>query len=203
MSKNQNYFIWDFLRHLEATMFQRLLNKNIFIVFMNGKNSLRSYATLRNSSIKMKIMEAPAITPKTYQHKNLELGRALSPHLTIYKPQLTSMMSITLRMTGFALGVATWAIGLTSLWGSHKMEDYVEKLKTLPMNDYGWMAVKTVLGFPFSFHLVAGARHLLFDTARLMEIKQFYATGYAALVLSAIMAIAIGMVVPLKGEERQ
>merc|ERR1712179_398808 len=37
--------------------------------------------------------------------KNKRLERPLSPHLTIYKPQLTSMLSITHRGTGLAQSV--------------------------------------------------------------------------------------------------
>lgn len=39
-----------------------------------------------------------------FDAKNARLGRPQSPHLTIYKPQLTSMLSLTHRATGMALG---------------------------------------------------------------------------------------------------
>lgn len=44
----------------------------------------------------------PAHPPSTadYDERNMKLGRPQSPHLTIYAPQLTSMLSITHRMTG-------------------------------------------------------------------------------------------------------
>ena len=38
--------------------------------------------------------------------KQARLSRPLSPHLTIYKPQLTSMLSISHRMTGVAMSAA-------------------------------------------------------------------------------------------------
>lgn len=41
----------------------------------------------------------PAVTAD-YDEHNMKLGRPQSPHLTIYAPQLTSMLSITHRMTG-------------------------------------------------------------------------------------------------------
>lgn len=43
----------------------------------------------------------PAVTAD-YDERNMKLGRPQSPHLTIYAPQLTSMLSITHRMTGIA-----------------------------------------------------------------------------------------------------
>ncbi|XP_075165037.1 succinate dehydrogenase cytochrome b560 subunit, mitochondrial-like [Haematobia irritans] len=182
--------------HLSRNLYGQQSIKN-FMNFSLIKISRNQFVnTNRNCSIKMKLVKAPPLMVKTYQQKNEALKRVLSPHLTIYKPQLTSMMSITLRMTGFALGILTWTVGLTSLLSSHKMEFYVDKLKGLPMNYIGWTVVKTILGFPFSFHMVAGIRHMLFDTAKLMEIRQFYGTGYVALLLSCIMAIGLGMKTP-------
>lgn len=50
----------------------------------------------------------PAAQPlpgESFDAKNKRLSRPLSPHLTIYKPQLTSMLSITHRGTGVFLSV--------------------------------------------------------------------------------------------------
>ncbi|XP_061388156.1 succinate dehydrogenase cytochrome b560 subunit, mitochondrial-like [Musca vetustissima] len=141
----------------------------------------------------MKIIPAPPSQAKTYQQKNEDLKRVLSPHLTIYKPQLTSMMSISLRMTGFALGIMTWTVGLTSLLSDHNVDYFVDKLRALNLNPNFWTIAKTVIIFPFCFHFVAGIRHLYFDTAHLMKIKQFYRTGYLAMTLSCFMTLALGM----------
>ncbi|XP_058988272.1 succinate dehydrogenase cytochrome b560 subunit, mitochondrial [Musca domestica] len=150
-------------------------------------------ATGSGSSIRMKIIPASARTAKTYQQKNEDLKRVLSPHLTIYKPQLTSMMSISLRMTGFALGLMTWTVGLTSLLSDHNVDYFVEQLKALQLGEYFWTAARTVMVFPLCFHFVAGIRHLYFDTAKLMKIKQFYRTGYLAMGLSCLLTLALGM----------
>lgn len=47
--------------------------------------------------------------------KNARLGRPQSPHLTIYKPQLTWMLSLTHRATGMVLG------GIVTMWGVGKL----------------------------------------------------------------------------------
>ena len=47
--------------------------------------------------------------------KNARLGHPQSPHLTIYKPQLTSLLSFTHRATGMALG------GIATVWGIGKI----------------------------------------------------------------------------------
>jgi len=46
--------------------------------------------------------------------KNARLGRPQSPHLTIYQPQLTWLLSLTHRATGMALG------GIVTMWGIGK-----------------------------------------------------------------------------------
>lgn len=50
--------------------------------------------------VTMKITEAPRQAQEGYDERNMRVGRPMSPHLTIYKPQLTSMLSITHRGTG-------------------------------------------------------------------------------------------------------
>lgn len=60
-------------------------------------NVLRS-PIYRNVGIK--VVAAPALDKLSYDEKNSQLKRVLSPHLTIYKFQLTAVLSITHRFTG-------------------------------------------------------------------------------------------------------
>lgn len=53
----------------------------------------------------MKVSAAKPAVDETHDDRNARLKRPLSPHLLIYKPQLTSMLSITHRMAGVALSV--------------------------------------------------------------------------------------------------
>lgn len=64
-------------------------------------NALRTPATLLSGSrcVSLKII-SPVPDNQSYEDKNEKLKREMSPHLTIYKPQLTSMLSITHRFTG-------------------------------------------------------------------------------------------------------
>lgn len=56
------------------------------------------------------------LTGKEFWSKNKKLGRPMSPHLTIYKPQLTSMLSITHRGTGLAQSGYLSIVGIGSLF---------------------------------------------------------------------------------------
>lgn len=57
------------------------------------------------------IQEVESKKGETHDAKNDRLKRPMSPHLTIYKFQLTSMLSITHRGTGVALSVITAGLG--------------------------------------------------------------------------------------------
>ena len=46
--------------------------------------------------------------------KNMKINRPLSPHLTIYKPQLTSTFSIFHRISGAFLGAAVRSLVITT-----------------------------------------------------------------------------------------
>lgn len=68
--------------------------------------------------ITMQIKKAQEVEYKlgeTHDDKNDRLSRPMSPHLTIYKPQLTTMLSITHRATGVALCGVTAGLGASKL----------------------------------------------------------------------------------------
>lgn len=60
----------------------------------------------------MRVSQVKPPTTESYEEKNSRLKRPLSPHLLIYKLQLTSTLSITHRMTGLAL--ATYAVAFAA-----------------------------------------------------------------------------------------
>ena len=57
-------------------------------------------ASVQTMATMKPIAAAEALQGQEFWAKNKRLARPMSPHLTIYKPQLTSMMSITHRITG-------------------------------------------------------------------------------------------------------
>ncbi|TMW46155.1 hypothetical protein DOY81_008767 [Sarcophaga bullata] len=158
-------------------------------VIKQFKRCQRAYDDMPN--IKIKIIPAPKVKRKTYIAKNEELKRALSPHLSIYKPQMSSIVSITLRMTGYSLAVMAWTVAATALLSDHNVDYFVNELKNLELKDIYWRTIRTVLAFPIAFHLVAGVRHLLFDTAKLTERKEFFVTGCIAITIALILAMCL------------
>jgi succinate dehydrogenase / fumarate reductase, cytochrome b subunit len=97
-----------------------------------------------------------------------ESGRPLSPHLQIYRPMLTMMMSIVHRMTGAALYLGTallawWLIAAAS--GPDAFETVQgfmgSILGRLILFGYTWALIH---------HMLGGIRHLVWDTGRGFEL---------------------------------
>src|SRR3990167_149250 len=115
--------------------------------------------------------------------------RPLSPHLQIYKPQLTSVLSIAHRATGIAL-----AIGIIPLvywfWAvAHGPASYqvVYEVYGSPVG----LVLLAGWSFCFFYHLCNGIRHLFWDWGYGFELKQVYFSGWLVVVTSfALTAIS-------------
>ncbi|ODV86343.1 hypothetical protein CANARDRAFT_27574 [[Candida] arabinofermentans NRRL YB-2248] len=120
------------------------------------------------------------------QRKN----RPDSPHLTIYEPQLTAILSSFHRITGVGLALGfyglTCSFALTSLLGvPFDANTLLSVFVGLPSGLL--VAGKALASFPFVFHTGNGFRHLLWDTGRELTIKGVYRTGYAVLAFTAVL----------------
>lgn len=111
--------------------------------------------------------------------------RPLSPHLQIYRPQLTSVLSITHRATGIALVLGTLVLVYWLLAAASGAEAYGSAQQLLG----SWPGRILLLGFSFAlfFHLCNGIRHLFWDVGLGFELKTAYASG------KAVIAVAIAM----------
>ena len=114
-----------------------------------------------------------------------EKFRPLSPHLQIYKPQLTSVLSITHRLTGVVLsfGILLFTCWIVSL--GYNMAFY-DQLMTF----FGsWLGQFMLLGFLFSYsyHLLNGIRHLFWDIGLGYALSTAYRTGWTVVVGSILL----------------
>jgi succinate dehydrogenase / fumarate reductase cytochrome b subunit len=118
------------------------------------------------------------------------MGRArspLSPHLQVYKPQLTSVLSITHRGTGVLL---TLALLLLPYW-LLSIAAGPEAYKALLHHFSAWYGQLLLLGLMFSvyYHLCNGIRHLGWDLGRGLDLASTYLTGYIVVFLSVLMTL--------------
>ena len=111
--------------------------------------------------------------------------RPLSPHLQVYRWQMTSVLSILHRGTGLFLVLGTvmiafWVIALAL--GHNVFESYQACLGSLQGKILlaGW-------SFSLFYHWANGIRHLLWDAGWGYEIERVYMTGWIVILVSVIL----------------
>jgi succinate dehydrogenase / fumarate reductase, cytochrome b subunit len=124
-----------------------------------------------------------------------QAGRPLSPHLQIYKPQITSVLSISHRMTGVALTVGTLLLVWWLLAAAAGPVAYAQAQAFIG----SWLGILLLVGWTYAlfFHLCNGIRHLVWDTGYGFDLATTYATGWAVVAASAgltLIAIIAGIV---------
>ncbi len=114
-------------------------------------------------------------------------NRPLSPHLQVYRPQLTSMTSILTRITGNALLVGAllvvwWLLAAAS---GEVYFDFVDGIVT------SWFGKLVFLGSIWAlwYHTLAGMRHLYWDSGRGLDIPTAEKLGWACVYGSVILTV--------------
>lgn len=119
-------------------------------------------------------------------------NRPLSPHLTIYRPQLTSITSILTRITGNALIVASLLIVWWFLAAATSPE-YFAIADAVLTSWFGDLVMFLSL-WALWYHTLAGIRHLIWDNAAMLDIESAYKLGYAVIggsVLLTLLTVAV------------
>jgi succinate dehydrogenase / fumarate reductase cytochrome b subunit len=114
--------------------------------------------------------------------------RPLSPNIQIYRPQLTSVLSIANRITGVVLSVG--AVGLV-IWLSAAVAGR-EPYAIVQQAIGSWIGWIVMLGFTFAFflHLCGGIRHLVWDTVHGFELRSIYISGWSVVAASVLLTVA-------------
>jgi len=115
-------------------------------------------------------------------------NRPLSPHLQIYRPQLTAVLSILHRLTGVALAPGT----LLLVYWLAAAAAGPEAFATAQMLVGSIVGRLLLLGWTFalSYHLCNGIRHLVWDAGYGLELPDLYRSGW--LVVFASGALTLG-----------
>ncbi len=119
-------------------------------------------------------------------------NRPLSPHLSIYRPQLTSITSILTRITGNALIVASLLIVWWFLAAATSPE-YFALADAVLTSWFGDLVMFLSL-WALWYHTLAGIRHLIWDNAKMLDIETAYKLGYAVIggsVLLTLLTVAV------------
>jgi len=118
--------------------------------------------------------------------------RPLSPHLQVYRPQLTSFTSIMHRLTGIglAVGLLYLVCWLTAAASGLEAFDKLQSFNGSIIGRlllFGWTVA-------FFYHLLNGIRHLAWDAGWGFELPAAYKTGYAVLIGTALLTIVAWVV---------
>jgi succinate dehydrogenase / fumarate reductase, cytochrome b subunit len=114
-------------------------------------------------------------------------NRPLSPHLQVYRPQLTSITSILTRITGNALIVASVLI----VWWLLAAATSAEYFAVANAVVRSWFGKLIFLGSIWAvwYHFLAGLRHLYFDSGRGLDIPTAEKLGWGVIVGSVILTL--------------
>ncbi|MCK4938672.1 MAG: succinate dehydrogenase, cytochrome b556 subunit [Rhodospirillaceae bacterium] len=110
-------------------------------------------------------------------------NKPLSPHLQIYRPQVTSVLSITHRLTGMVLVLAAMLLTYWLAAAAYGPEAFARAQVVLE----SWLGRLVLFGFTWSlfYHLLNGLRHLGWDMGWGFNLVKLRITG-AIVVISSI-----------------
>lgn len=118
--------------------------------------------------------------------------RPLSPNIQIYRPQLTSVLSIANRITGVVLSICAviLVVWLTAAASGPKAYAFFQDLIG------SWPGQILLFGATFSFflHLCGGIRHLVWDTGHGFELRQIYVSGWIVVAASVMLTLAAWLI---------
>ncbi len=113
--------------------------------------------------------------------------RPLSPHISIYRPQMTSISSILTRITGNALIVAVLLI-VWWLLAAAAGPEYFETANAFVTSWFGDL-VMTLSLWAIWYHYLAGLRHLIWDAGRALDIKSAEMLGWVCVIGSVVLTV--------------
>jgi succinate dehydrogenase / fumarate reductase cytochrome b subunit len=123
--------------------------------------------------------------------------RPLSPNVQIYRPQLTSVLSILNRVTGILLSacavvLVVWLVA--AAWGPRSYTAMQGAIAS-------WIGQVVLFGATFAvfLHLCGGIRHLVWDSVRGFELRSIYISGWAVVAASVVLTVAAWIAGALMG----
>ena len=111
----------------------------------------------------------------------------LTPHLQIYKWQISSLLSIAHRITGVINAIA---ISLICIWFLLTINNEKILFENV-LNSFFGKFISISLSWTFSFHILNEIRHLIWDVGYGFDPKISKITGYMTLITSFLLTIII------------
>ena len=119
---------------------------------------------------------------------NRPSDRPLSPHLQVYRPQLTSVLSILHRATGIALAVGALYLAVWVICAAASGPGPYTTFQSFNVSIVGRIVLGGCL-FSAFYHLCNGIRHLFWDAGYGFELKDAYRSGWIVVAVSLIATV--------------
>ncbi len=118
--------------------------------------------------------------------------RPMSPYMLgpYYKFQITSLLSILNRLTGVFMSVVSAPLLLCWLIALASGEEAYVGLSTFLGSVLGMLIIAASV-FSFSFHLMGGIRHLIWDAGWMLENSQVRSSGWLAIIGSVVLTLIV------------
>jgi succinate dehydrogenase / fumarate reductase cytochrome b subunit len=118
--------------------------------------------------------------------------RPISPHLQVYKPQMSSVTSIFHRATGIALSAGTL---LLTLWlvCAAAGDDSFSIIQAFLAS---WIGILILIGFTVAlfYHFCNGIRHLAWDAGKGFELPTMHKSGALVLAATVVLTVAFWVI---------
>lgn len=118
--------------------------------------------------------------------------RPLSPHLQVYKPQLSSMTSIFHRLTGIALSAGTVLLTAWLVCAAAGDAPFAVMQGLLA----SWLGILVLMGFTVAmfYHFCNGIRHLAWDAGKGFELPAMHRTGRIVFAATAVLTVGFWVI---------
>lgn len=115
--------------------------------------------------------------------------RPRSPNVQIYRPQLTSVLSIVNRITGVVLSICAVGLVVWLVAAATGPQPYGVIQRAIA----SWIGQIVLFGATFAFflHLCGGIRHLIWDTVHGFELRSIYISGWLVVAASIAFTVAV------------
>ena len=114
-------------------------------------------------------------------------NRPLSPHLQVYRPQITSLLSIVHRLTGVALAAGALLLGYWLTSAAYGPETFAVAQGFLA----SWFGRLILFGMTVAlfYHLLNGIRHLAWDAGWGFEMDTLKLTGWLVIAATVVLTL--------------
>ena len=121
--------------------------------------------------------------------KRVKGNRPLSPHLTIYRPQMSSISSILVRITGVSLALGFILI-ITWLLAASTNVYYFYCINSILTS---WFGIIVLIGsvWALCYHSLGGIRHLIWDMGFGFDLKIADRLGWMVIIGSFVLTIFV------------